>query len=95
MSRDCLGDLSGHMSRSAVVGRNLVSPLFDHQRSGDAPQSALVQEEWAGKQTHLCFSMRNTNFSLEDLVQILEHQIAVSGCMIINYHLECGFGCMW
>lgn len=39
-------------------------------------------------QTHLCFSTRNMNFSLEDLVQVSEHQIAVSGCMIINYQLR-------
>lgn len=59
MSRDCLGDLSGHMSRLAVAGRNLVSPLFDHQQSGDAPQPALVQEEWAGCR-HIYVSPRET-----------------------------------
>lgn len=58
MSRDYLRGFSGHVSPSALVGRDLVGSLFDHEPSGDAQQSPLVQEE--------CTPCRNISFSSEE-----------------------------
>lgn len=76
MSRDHLRGFSGHMSQLALVGRNLVSSLFDCQQSGNAQQFSLVQRE--------VVEMKRYLFFFRGLVPDLKRQVAVSGYIIIS-----------